>query len=356
MRNYGQKTIIITVLDWGLGHASRMMPIIQWLNKKYHVVVAVNPNLAWYFKHENVTIEKIPGYNIRFFSIPVWLSLALQMPKIIVRSLSTKFFVHMLVQKHKPVLIIADNRPFFRSRRVKSVYVTHQLHIMHRIRVIRKFINAVHHYYIRKFDECWIPDTPEHFFAGSLSEGNPGIPMYYIGGLSRFITAKYVSASYYRKVCILSGPEPQKSRMAAAVQKYWQNDRQTLIIGAMRGFDQFGYDSNLTRSSHLNDHLFYSILRKADHIVARCGYSTLMDLYYLQQNATLIPTKGQGEQEYLAGYHKNRFRIIADLKVLKQAHEMRNCNLHSTPVFCTQNIITDRVNALILNTKKKYFG
>jgi predicted glycosyltransferase len=42
------------------------------------------------------------------------------------------------------------------------------------------------------------------------------------------------------------------------------------------------------------------IICASEFVVARCGYSTIMDLIKLQKRALLIPTPGQPEQEYLA--------------------------------------------------------
>ena len=41
---------------------------------------------------------------------------------------------------------------------------------------------------------------------------------------------------------------------------------------------------------------------KAEFIVSRSGYSTVMDIAALRKKSILIPTPGQTEQEYLADY------------------------------------------------------
>ncbi|MNW08839.1 hypothetical protein D3C71_2056980 [compost metagenome] len=45
-------------------------------------------------------------------------------------------------------------------------------------------------------------------------------------------------------------------------------------------------------------------IASAETIISRNGYSTLMDLQFLNKKAVLIPTSGQLEQEYLAELYK----------------------------------------------------
>jgi hypothetical protein len=69
------------------------------------------------------------------------------------------------------------------------------------------------------------------------------------------------------------------------------------------------YPTALTLPSNLPDNLIClpsndwrlldSYLRGAKNLISRSGYSTLMDLKFLNANSRLIPTPGQAEQEYL---------------------------------------------------------
>jgi predicted glycosyltransferase len=40
----------------------------------------------------------------------------------------------------------------------------------------------------------------------------------------------------------------------------------------------------------------------AEYVISRSGYTTVMDLVKLKKKSILVPTPGQTEQEYLAGY------------------------------------------------------
>jgi predicted glycosyltransferase len=48
-----------------------------------------------------------------------------------------------------------------------------------------------------------------------------------------------------------------------------------------------------------------SLLKLAPHVIARSGYTTIMDLHRIGRRAILFPTKGQWEQEYLAKWWRN---------------------------------------------------
>ena len=46
------------------------------------------------------------------------------------------------------------------------------------------------------------------------------------------------------------------------------------------------------------------VILNASKIISRSGYSTIMDLHFLQKPFEMYPTKGQAEQEYLAGLNR----------------------------------------------------
>ena len=54
--------------------------------------------------------------------------------------------------------------------------------------------------------------------------------------------------------------------------------------------------------NHLPTNALNELLNNSEYIVARSGYSTIMDLLTVKKNAILVPTPGQTEQEYLGQY------------------------------------------------------
>ena len=63
---------------------------------------------------------------------------------------------------------------------------------------------------------------------------------------------------------------------------------------------------NITVVDHLPAAELNQAINATDIVVARSGYSTIMDLSKLGKQAILIPTPGQTEQEYLAELLKER--------------------------------------------------
>jgi len=67
---------------------------------------------------------------------------------------------------------------------------------------------------------------------------------------------------------------------------------------------------------------------KAEFIISRSGYSTIMDIAALQKKSILVPTPGQTEQEYLAAHvTKKQFAFCVtqdDFSLLENIDEARN--------------------------------
>ena len=61
------------------------------------------------------------------------------------------------------------------------------------------------------------------------------------------------------------------------------------------------------------------VIESSESIIARSGYTTIMELVSLNCNASLIPTPGQTEQEYLADYlsEKEWFYKISQEEIKK---------------------------------------
>jgi|SRR6056297_2819283 len=335
MNDYERKTVLIAPLDWGLGHATRMIPVIRFLSTEYDVIVAVPKKLQYIFDETPAKIIAFPGYNIQYFNLPLWISLLIQGPGIGLRALQTVRTTRRLIKKLNPAIIIADNRPFVQSKKVKSVYITHQLTIQHDNAVIKKALNAMHRFLINRFDACWIPDTNDSFFAGKLSQGKLKISKHFIGGLSRFSTFEGNPRSEYKTVCVLSGPDPKRAQWAKEMKGIFSKEKGSLIIGAIPGKNRFVKEGNITLSSHLSDDLFADVLSIAEKIITRSGYTTIMDLYRLKQNALLVPTPGQSEQKYLADYHNGLYfhKFVSNTQKDAKFHDIPN-DIKSK--FCTQ--------------------
>lgn len=304
--------ILIAPLDWGIGHVSRSKQIVKAFEEK-EVILAIPKSYQSYFSDYNVKFEFVRGYNIKYYkNISVQISLLLQVLKIVYVFIYEKRIAHRLAKKHNVDYIISDNRPFFRASSCSNIYVTHQLTILNRKLKKNRITTYFHKMLINRFNICWVPDTENNDIAGDLSKGKINIKKYYIGGLSRFyLTSVGNKMHKFDSVCILSGPKPSKNIFFNKIKKQWGSRPNTLVIGALDGINEFKKINSLTISSHLTDSLFAEILKGADTIISKSGYSTIMDLLLLEKSAIIIPQKGQSEQEYLAVFHKNNYLAIS---------------------------------------------
>jgi predicted glycosyltransferase len=321
-----QKTILICPLNWGLGHATRDIPIIRRLQAMgYKVVVATESPLTELINEAipGLTFEDFPGPKVTY-SKSKWLIFKLlgQMPLWLRWQKKEQAIIHHLVQKHQPQIILSDNRYGARHPKVHSILLTHQL--MVKLPTGLKWADALAHRFILRliqpFDACWIPDFEKaDSLAGDLVHRYP-LPgkARLIGPLSRFMdTALPRPSSHpaYNCLAILSGPEPQKSLLKnLLIEKLTLSPFKSLIITGEPNLaleKNFPNEKAVTLIPHLNQEKLTRLIRDTPLIIARSGYTTIMDLYFLNKNALLVPTPGQTEQNYLAVFNSKKHPFIS---------------------------------------------
>lgn len=298
------KKILVAPLNWGLGHATRCIPIINKLFEQGFTPVLASDGAALELlaqEYPNVERLELPSYGIRYGK-NLKASLFRQIPRIGKAVLKERALVDQFVNSDPTVVgIISDNRFGVRSRRVTSVYLTHQLRVLSGLSTF--LTTGVHQSFIKKFDECWIPDTPTSTFSGSLSKGKiKGISYRHLGILSRFSPKKQPKRNDL--LVILSGPEPNRSQIETKLLEE---------LKAYKGQVCFvrGTNRPIGEKEEIADLRIYDLMGSADleheiHrselILCRSGYSSIMDMAALGKKVFFIPTKGQHEQEYLARY------------------------------------------------------
>ncbi len=312
------KRILIAPLDWGLGHTTRLIPIIRFLNSiGCTTIIACDETAKTLLVKEFPTLTYIPlkGYNIQYSNNGKWLIFKLlqQLPRVLRQIFMENEWVKSAVVEHKIDAIISDNRPSFFHKDIPSVYITHQVQIFLKVAIIRNYVNHSHLKFINKYRECWVPDFEGiNSIAGYLSHPKPlpKTPLKYIGPLSRFSPSANVPGENI--VALISGPEPQRSileNLLTTILKRLDKPA-VLIVGQPKEKQVKSIEGNLTIYNHLETKELEQQLQDAKLIIARAGYSTIMDLLYLQKYAILIPTPGQSEQEYLAEYIGNDGNFI----------------------------------------------
>ena len=303
-----KKRILITPLNWGLGHATRCIPIINALKKSgFEPIIGSDGASLNLLRKEfpNLEYVELPSYNITYpkngsFK---WHFLK-KSPTILSVIEKEQKVISSLVDSKRIDGIISDNRFGGFSKKVPSVYITHQLNVLSGN--TSWLSSKIHRKTINRFDECWVPDTIESSLSGELSnDANITTKVKYIGSLSRF--EKQDLAIEYDLLVLLSGPEPQRSLLEDLL--FIQLKKFEVNIAFVRGVieDKQAKDvnGNMTIYNYLNSFELNEVINKSALVLSRSGYSTIMDLAKLGKKAFFIPTPGQYEQEYLAKHLEN---------------------------------------------------
>lgn len=315
-----KQTVFYGVLDWGLGHATRSIPIIKkLLERNADVILGSSGSALALLKIYFPTLKfyELPEYNVNYKHKSMLLNMSLQLPKIISVIKKENEILGQAVQKENITHIISDNRYGLYHDNIPAAFITHQLFIPSP--VLKKSINQLNHQKIKKFTVCWVPDFEDEnkCLAGELSHGKVDFDVEYIGPISRFInvdaTFEYASTPLnmtYKYVGIVSGPEPSRSDFEGfLLKKFSSVEGKHLLITGQPDKKRLASE-HVEIVNHLNDHDFATAIKNAEKVFCRSGYSSIMDLYYLGVSAEIYPTPNQPEQEYLAKIYSHKKPII----------------------------------------------
>ncbi|MGO4817447.1 glycosyltransferase [Flavobacterium sp. W22_SRS_FP1] len=303
--NQDNKTILIAPLNWGLGHATRCIPIIKALQQNNHIPIIASDGIALALLRKEFPYLKfleLPSYHIEYAKNGrhfKW-KLIKNLPKMIKAVLHEKQLVKTWVSQHGIDGIISDNRLGVFSKSIPSVFITHQLQVM--TGSTTWLTSKLHQNIIKKYSECWVPDTEtDRSLAGELSHiKKSSLKLKYIGPLSRM--QKKDSPKKYDLMIILSGPEPQRGileeKLKTEVQKFKGN---VVFIKGLVQADQVKEQiDKICYYNFMNSRQLEQTFNESDIVLCRSGYTTIMDLAKLGKKAFFIPTPGQYEQMYLA--------------------------------------------------------
>lgn len=287
------KTVLVSALDWGMGHTTRCYSIVNGLlGQGNKVIFAGNKQQRQWMRREfpKIQTEDLKGYGVQLDSRKnTYAQLIKQFGKLKKAIRFENKWLEHFCQHHAVDLIISDNRYGLFHQKIKSMLVTHQLRLQ--VPFFGKIINKKLVQWIERFDAVWIPDTPDHKLAGELSFATLNIPQHFIGALNRF--PNIASEIMYDYLVILSGTEPERSRFLAAALE-WRNQKQKRIAFVGATVKDCHSIKNPTTTE------LARWISKSETVISRAGYTTIMEMVGLNQKAILIPTKGQFEQEYLA--------------------------------------------------------
>lgn len=315
------KKILFGVLNWGLGHASRSIPIIRELCELNEVVLASDGEAGELLKREFPKLQylELPSYEIHYKYSSMHLNMLVQAPKIIINFKKEIAAIGKYIDTIQPDLIISDHRYGCRGEYVKSIFIGHQLNILNSAAA-----TTLNKMLINKFDDCWIPDFADQRLSGRLSDTRSIASFKYIGPVSRM--EKLDVKREFDLTAVLSGPEPRRTDLEKIliIQLIDSGLDCCLVRGTTSTYDGIISDKikivDLATTEELN-----KLMCSSRMIICRSGYSSVMDLEQLQIPSLIIPTVGQIEQEYLAKHLSKQKRYIVQeeesIDVLKAFEE-----------------------------------
>jgi len=353
--------IIYGVCSWGLGHATRSLPVIRKLIKEQHTLTVISNgrSLELLKKElgENVEFVDIPDYpmlvseNTRQFlakSIVYW-------PVFIKRIEDGLSQLQTVLNKKQYDCIISDARYDMYSKKISSFFISHQMRIMNplRIKMFESAMERFNLFFFKRFVGVMVPDYKEDNLSGDLSHHLRRIDenrIHYVGVLSDFKKRSIRKDIDY--LISISGPEPPRSFLEEKLTSQIPKLEGNVVITLGKAEDySIIKKKHLTTYSFVTKELREELLNKAKLVVSRSGYSTIMDVAVVGTKALFIPTPGQIEQEYLSQYHNTRgtfysvsqdtIDLTSDVKVAGQRTGItRECDVNKT-VENILRIVTD---------------
>jgi predicted glycosyltransferase len=308
--------ILVAPLHWGLGHATRCVPVIRRLLLEGNEVVLASDGAALSLLQEEfpaLPSVALPAYNIRYPTNSILWNMLLQSRQFFKAIRAEYADIQQIVAEYQIDQIISDNRfGCYSPLAKKNIFLTHQLNLITPFGLFDAVARCLNHRFVKRFDELWIPDyADEPSLSGKLSHGYlEGLPpVKYIGALSRFEKKETVLPVFFKEnkgekkiLVVLSGPEPQRTFLEEKIisQAQFSKHQFLIIRGLVSDKVIFLQEKNITSYTYMTSENLNQAMLEAEVVVSRSGYTSIMDFAKLGKKALLIPTPGQTEQEYLA--------------------------------------------------------
>ena len=310
----GPPRVLFAVSAMGFGHLQRSLPLIRRLLADGaaltivchgEALLALRGELAGQQAISFVSAPDYPplqrGSGLRHY----WYFLT-DLIGVARRLRQEKALTNRLVTEIGPDVIIADGRFGFHAPHVPSFLICHQIRVIlpHLLRPFQFITDMIQFGLLRRFDRVLVPDfaPAESCLAGKLSHNWIArlLKPAYVGHLSsawhrdseKDIDVLFITGGF------LAGP---KAAWAAWIDRFSRDHAAKKIASITGGMGQDAdWPEGITRHDFVLGAERDDFMNRARTIIARAGYTTIMDLVALRQDAILIPTPGMTEQAHLA--------------------------------------------------------
>lgn len=291
-----QERILFSCLDWGSGHLARSIALLRQFSAQENelFICCTNEQRSVFERYGISAVYLITdGFRFRFKGNGNFNSEMVRNAFRFARWIrKEQRQTEKLADRYQISMVLSDHCYGFRSEKVRSVFITHQVSLPPKAGRIAQWI---HRKWMNRFSEIWIMDDEHKRLAGALS--NPVPKSIYIGFYSRFQGQETLVVPG-KIVAIVSGPEPYSEQFFDWIlEQYGTKD---LVLISPKKYSEVPENVTLITDWKQAD----AEIAAAETIVSRNGYSTLMDLQFLNKKAVLVPTPGQLEQEYLSELNK----------------------------------------------------
>lgn len=307
--------VFISPLNWGLGHSTRDIPIInELLSHGHEVTIGTSGNALALLKRECpecnfILFKDYPApYSASRFFLPKFVA---SIP-ILLRALAReRKKLDQILADNKFDLIISDNRMGVYSNRIPSYFITHQLRFslpsyLYPFEMLTIPVNSFFHI---KYDGVIVPDVAPNGnnLSGKLCRSNLDATnqrVYYAGILTS-AKKKQVDEDLDFLI-IVSGPEPQRTKLEEIILKQVQKlpGEKVVLLGSPQKERHEKLDEHTTVHSYISTEEKADLMNRSRFMIARSGYTTMMEIAELDKKHGLFtPTPGQTEQEYLSRYY-----------------------------------------------------
>jgi uncharacterized protein (TIGR00661 family) len=321
--------VLFGVFDWGIGHATRDIPLITELLKTNEVHILSTGRALKLLKDyyaDRCTYYDVPSVyppytRTRFFQV----TFALFLPRM-VRNLQNARKKSREIVAGGFDKVISDCRYDVYDTPDNSYLINHQVRFSTPFGAERIFEKLLARR-IQKYKYVIVPDFEKQSLSGRLSHDLRYVnrnKIRYIGILSQL--EKLHIAEDIDYFISVSGPEPQRTVLQKKlIEVSGQLEGNVVVAGGIPESTSTHSSENLRFYSFLNAEQQADMMNRAKFIISRPGYTTVMELAELdKKRALFIPTPGQTEQEYLADYYEKQgyFHSVSQYNLkLKKAIE-----------------------------------
>lgn len=306
MPKYQNREVFVCILNWGLGHATRMIPVIQRLEDEgYKVTMASDGRAQHLLRREfpHLNFINLPGYKVKYPFKSMFVNLMIQWPRVVLATIREYFVIRKYARQIKPALIISDNRYGCFYRPALNICVTHQVNPLTGSKLFNHLGARASRLLLSNFDKVWIPDDPGFGPLNGVMVSSPPSHARFIGFISRLRAFPAHDKAKVDILTIISGPEPARTRFEVALIQQLVRSPWTfkIVRGKTEGFNKW---HTISENGQMIDFLTSQDMQKelsqTKVVISRSGYTSLMDYLVLGVKALIVPTPGQYEQEYLA--------------------------------------------------------